>query len=56
MIPTRLKAIIIKELWAILRDPRTRIILIMPPILQLAIFGLATTLEVKNPSLRGAQS
>lgn len=48
---TRLKAIIIKELWAILRDPRTRIILIVPPILQLAIFGLATTLEVKNMSL-----
>ena len=51
MIHTRLKAIIIKELWAILRDPRTRIILIVPPILQLAIFGLATTLEVKNMSL-----
>jgi ABC-2 type transport system permease protein len=48
---TRLKAIIIKELWAILRDPRTRVILIVPPILQLAIFGLATTLEVKNMSL-----
>ncbi len=51
MIGTRLKAIIVKELWAILRDPRTRIILIVPPILQLAIFGFATTLEVKNMSL-----
>lgn len=51
MIGARLKAIIIKELWAILRDPRTRIVLIVPPILQLAIFGLATTLEVKNMAL-----
>ncbi len=51
MMGTRLKAILIKELWAILRDPRTRIILIVPPILQLMIFGLATTLEVKNVTL-----
>ncbi len=47
----RLRSIIIKELWAILRDPRTRIILLVPPILQLLIFGLATTLEVKNMTL-----
>jgi ABC-2 type transport system permease protein len=47
----RIKAILIKELWAILRDPRTRIILIVPPILQLMIFGFATTLEVKNMTL-----
>lgn len=47
----RLKSIIIKELWAILRDPRTRIILLVPPIVQLLIFGLATTLEVKNMTL-----
>jgi ABC-2 type transport system permease protein len=48
---TRLRSIIIKELWAILRDPRTRIVLLVPPILQLLIFGLATTLEVKNMTL-----
>jgi ABC-2 type transport system permease protein len=48
---TRLRSIIIKELWAILRDPRTRITLLVPPILQLLIFGLATTLEVKNMTL-----
>jgi ABC-2 type transport system permease protein len=51
MISARLKAIIVKELWAILRDPRARIILIVPPILQMLIFGLATTLEVKNVAL-----
>ena len=46
MTVTRLRSIIIKELWAILRDPRTRIILLVPPVVQLLIFGLATTLEV----------
>ncbi len=51
MIGTRLRAIIIKELLAILRDPRARITLIAPPIVQLLIFGFATTLEVKNFSV-----
>src|SRR5262245_43242688 len=51
MIGTRLRAIVIQDMWAILRDPRTRIILLVPPILQLMIFGLATTLEVKNITL-----
>jgi len=41
----------IKELWALLRDPRGRITLIAPPILQLALFGFAATLEVKNIDL-----
>lgn len=44
----RLRAIVVKELWAVLRDPRARLILVVPPILQLFIFGFATTLEVKN--------
>jgi ABC-2 type transport system permease protein len=51
MTVTRLKSIIIKELWAVLRDPRTRIVLLVPPVVQLLIFGLATTLEVKNMTL-----
>jgi ABC-2 type transport system permease protein len=51
MMIARIKAILVKELWAILRDPRTRIILIVPPILQLVVFGFATTLEVKNLTL-----
>ncbi len=41
-------AMIVKELWAVLRDPRARIMLIVPPLLQLFIFGFASTLEVKN--------
>lgn len=44
----RLRAVVVKELWAILRDPRARLILIMPPIVQLFVFGFASTLEVKN--------
>jgi ABC-2 type transport system permease protein len=44
----RLFAIIIKETWALLRDPRARISLIVPPLVQLLIFSFATTLEVKN--------
>jgi len=45
---TRLKALIIKELLAVLRDPRARIILIGPPLIQLLVFSYAATLEVKN--------
>lgn len=44
----RLRALIIKELFGILRDPKSRIILVVPPILQLLVFSFAATLEVKN--------
>jgi ABC-2 type transport system permease protein len=45
---TRLRAMIIKEIWALLRDPKSRMVLIMPPLIQLFIFTFATTLDVKN--------
>ena len=32
----------------VLRDPRSRIILLVPPLLQLVVFAFAATLEVKN--------
>lgn len=44
----RLRAMIVKEIWALLRDPKSRIILIVPPLLQLFIFTFATTLDVRN--------
>ena len=44
----RLRAMIMKELWAVLRDPRARIVLFVPPLMQLFIFTFASTLEVKN--------
>jgi ABC-2 type transport system permease protein len=45
---TRLKALIVKELLAVLRDPKSRLILIGPPIMQLLVFSYAATLEVYN--------
>jgi ABC-2 type transport system permease protein len=47
----RMSAMIRKEFLAVLRDKRSRITLIMPPILQLVLFGFAATLEVKNITL-----
>lgn len=44
----RLRAQIIKELLSVLRDPRSRIVLIVPPIMQLIIFSFAATLDVTN--------
>ena len=51
LFPPALKAQIIKEFLCILRDKKTRIILIAPPILQLLIFSYAITLDVKNVSV-----
>jgi ABC-2 type transport system permease protein len=48
---SRVRAMIRKEFLAVLRDKRSRITLILPPILQLVLFGFATTLEVKNITL-----
>jgi ABC-2 type transport system permease protein len=47
----RIKALIIKELIAVLRDKKSRYILIVPPIIQLLIFSLAATLDVTNIAL-----
>ena len=35
----RLRALIVKELLTTLRDPRSRIILVVPPLVQLVVFG-----------------
>ena len=47
----RLKALIIKELLAILRDKRSRLLLVVPPLAQMIIFSFAATLEVKNVAI-----
>lgn len=44
----RTKALIIKETLAVLRDPRNRVALIAPPLLQLFLFSFTGTQEVKN--------
>lgn len=46
-----IRALIVKEWLTMLRDPKSRFILIGPPILQLFLFAFAATLEVKNISL-----
>jgi ABC-2 type transport system permease protein len=47
----RTLAMAVKELRVVLLDKRARTTLVLSPILQLALFGLATTLEVKNIDL-----
>lgn len=41
----------VKEFLAALRDPKSRLLLIVPPIMQVFIFSFAMTLEVKNTTL-----
>lgn len=47
----QIKALVIKEILAILRDKKSRIALIAPPIFQLLILSHAATLEVNNISI-----
>ena len=47
----RLRALIAKEFLAILRDKKSRVVLIVPPIMQLFIFSYAATFEVNNVAL-----
>lgn len=47
----RLLALIIKELQTLLRDPQTRVILIMPVLMQIVLFPFAATLEVTNATI-----
>ena len=48
---SRLSSIIRKEFIQILRDPRTLVLIIVMPILQLFLLGYAATTDVKNISL-----
>lgn len=47
----RITALIIKEVLALLKDKKSRSVLIIPPIIQLFVFSFAATLDVKNVSL-----
>ncbi len=47
----RVKALIIKETLAVLRDKKSRFMLILPPLVQLIILSHAATLDVMNISL-----
>lgn len=47
----RILTLLIKELSGIWRDPKSRMTLLLPPLIQLFIFTFAATLEVKNVSM-----
>ena len=45
---SRIYALIIKEFHSIWRDPKSRALIFLPPIIQLCIFAFAATMEVQN--------
>ena len=45
---SRIVALITKEFLALLRDPRSRFVIILPPIIQLIVFGYAATYDVTD--------
>jgi ABC-2 type transport system permease protein len=47
----RVREIIIKELRQTFREPRLRIMLFVPPVLQLIVFGFAVNLDVDNAKM-----
>jgi ABC-2 type transport system permease protein len=47
----RVLALIWKELLIVLQDPRSRIAIFLPPIIQLFIFAFAATLDVRNAAI-----
>ena len=44
----RLRAQIVKEVLCLLRDPKSRVVMVGPPLIQLFVFSFAMTLEVKH--------
>ncbi|MCG8415923.1 MAG: ABC transporter permease [Pseudomonadales bacterium] len=51
LLSTSLLAQIKKEFLSVLRDPKARMILVGPPLMQLLVFSFAATLEVTNSSV-----
>src|ERR1017187_9150757 len=47
----RILEIVRKEFRQVLREPRTRALLFMPPLIQLLVFGFAVNLDVENARL-----
>ena len=45
---TRMIALIYKEFLALLKDPKSRLVLIAPPMIQLLVFGYAATFDLKH--------
>lgn len=47
----RILALIVKELLSVWRDRKSRFVLIVPPLIQLAVFSYAATYDVENVTL-----
>lgn len=47
----RIREIVRKEFRQVLREPRMRVILFLPPLIQLIIFGYAVNLDVENSKI-----
>ncbi len=48
---SRLFALIVKEFLALLKDPKSRFVIIGPPLIQLVVFGYAATFDVNDAPL-----
>ncbi len=48
---SRLMALVVKEFLSLLKDPRSRFVVIGPPIIQLIVFGYAATFDVTDVAL-----
>ncbi len=48
MMILRVKVLLVKEIIQALRDPRLRLLVFVPPLLQLVAFGYAANLDLKN--------
>jgi ABC-2 type transport system permease protein len=48
MMILRVKVLLVKEIIQALRDPRLRVLVFVPPLLQLVAFGYAANLDLKN--------
>jgi ABC-2 type transport system permease protein len=44
----RILALIVKELLAVLKDPKSRVVLVGPPLIQLIVFGYAATFDLNR--------
>ena len=51
LVNARLRAQIVKELLSLLRDPRSRLVVFAPPLMQLLVYTFAATLEVRNAGI-----
>jgi len=45
---SRVIALVIKEFLALLKDPKSRVVLIVPPVFQLLVFGYAATFDLNE--------